>query len=280
MNYLRRLHNMPRKFTKRTINSNLDAIAAPITKENLRPSAGREQMIGEFYFLDVMSLSPYPHQARSSFNQEDLESLSKTIEKHGIRQPLTVAKVPDEIGKYYVISGERRLRAAKLVNLKKVPCIILDDADNTDEIALIENLQRKDLHPLEIAKALLDILDNDDSMTKTDLAKGIGLGKAYISECLQYITLPPAIQDVLLKRNIFQRVVLRRLLKCNNEHAMRTMLGEDKKNSKRPRKRNIFNIYIENGKCSFKKGSARLTPEEKVELVNSLEDMLRDLRIE
>lgn len=269
---------MARKITHRKINSNLASIATPIKKELLRPSAGREEMIGEFYFLDTNSLFPYPNQARSSFSDDELSSLSETIEKHGIRQPLTVSKVPDSLGKYYVVSGERRLRAAKLINLQKVPCIILSDSDNTDEIALIENLQRKDLHPLEVAKALYEVLAHDKSMTKTDLAKGVGLSKGYVSEYLQYLTLPPSISEILLKRNIFQRVILRRLLKCNNEHAMRTMLGEDKKESKRPRKRNIFNIYIENGKCSFKKGSARLTAEEKIELVASLENMLHDLK--
>ena len=269
---------MARKFTQKKINSNLASIAKPIDKENLRPSAGREDMIGEFYFIDTSTLFPYPNQARTSFDDEELASLSETIEKHGIRQPLTVSKVPDELGKYYVVSGERRLRAAKLINLKKVPCIILSDSDNTDEIALIENLQRKDLHPLEVAKALSEVLSHDSTITQTELAKGVGLSKVYVSEYLQYLTLPLSIQEILLKRNIFQRVVLRRLLKCNNEHAMRTMLGEDKKTSKRPRKRNIFNIYIENGKCSFKKGSARLTVEEKKELVESLEEMLQDLK--
>lgn len=269
---------MVRKITKKEINSNLDAIAAPIKKENLRPSAGREQMIGEFYYLDIESLIPYPSQARTYFDEEELISLSETIEKHGIRQPLTVSKVPDELGKYYVISGERRLRAAKLIKLQKVPCIILDDADNTEEISLIENLQRKDLHPLEIAKALSDILAHDNSIKKIDLAKGVGLSKAYISECLQYLSIPQSIQEILIKRNIYQRVVLRRLLKCNNEHAMRTMLGADKKTNKRPRKRNIYNIYIEDGRCGYKKGNARLTLEEKKELVSSLEEMLEQLK--
>ena len=269
---------MVRKISKKAINSNLDAIASPIKKEALRPSAGREQMIGEFYFLDTNSLFPYPNQARVQFVEEELNRLAETIEKHGVRQPLTVSKIPDELGKYYVVSGERRLRAAKLCNLKKIPCMILSDADNTEEIALIENLQRKDLHPLELAKALLHILEHDKNMTKVELSKGVGLNKAFVSECLQYLSLPDEIQDILLKRNIYQRVILRRLLKCNNVQAMRTMLGEDKKSIKRPRKRNVFNIYIENGKCTYKKGSARLTAEEKEELLRGLEDMISELK--
>lgn len=269
---------MVRKIRKREINLNLDNISAPIKKENLRPSAGRENMIGEFYYLDSDSLKPYPNQARVQFDNQDLVSLSETIEKHGIRQPLTVSKIPDELGKYYVVSGERRLRAAKLINLKKVPCIILSDADNSEEIALIENLQRKDLHPLEVARALSDVLDHDKEATQASLSKGIGLSRAYISECLQYLSLPKNIQNILLERNIFQRAILRRLLKCNNEHAMCTMLGEGKETNNKARKRNVFNIYIENGKFGFVKGSARLTVEEKEQLVENLEEMLRSLK--
>lgn len=269
---------MVRKISKREINLNLDSIAAPIEKEKLRPSAGRENMIGEFYYLDTDSLEPYPNQARVQFDDQDLLSLSETIEKHGIRQPLTVCKIPEELGRYYVVSGERRLRAAKLINLKKVPCIILSDADNSEEIALIENLQRKDLHPLEVAKALSEVLENDKTMTQTNLSKGIGLSKTYISECLQYLSLPKNIQNILLKRNIFQRAILRRLLKCNNEQAMCTMLGEGKKTNNSPRKRNVFNIYIENGKFGFIKGSARLTSDEKEQLVRNLEEVLVSLK--
>ena len=269
---------MVRKITKREINSNLDSIASPIKKEKLRPSAGRENMIGEFYYLDIECLEPYPNQARVQFYNEDLLSLSETIEKHGIRQPLTVCKIPDELGKYYVVSGERRLRAANLINLKKVPCIILSDADNSEEIALIENLQRKDLHPLEVARALSEVLERDKTMTQTSLSKGIGLSKTYISECLQYLSLPKNIQNILLKRNIFQRAILRRLLKCNNEQAMCTMLGEGKEVNNKTRKRNIFNIYIENGQFGFVKGSARLTLDEKEELIKNLEDMLVSLK--
>lgn len=269
---------MPRKITKRAVNSNLSNICAPIKKEALRPSAGREKSLGEFYFLEVDSLLPFPNQARKNFDPDLLQALADTISKHGIRQPLTVAKHPEELGKYFVISGERRLRAAKLINLQKIPCIILEDADNKSEIALVENLQRKDLHPIEIAKALHNLLENDEDLTQSSLASGVGLTKSYVSECLQYLQLPEDIQEILLSRNIGQRTILRRLLKCNNQHAMLTMLGVDKKTGKRLRKRAVLNLFIENGELNYKKGAARLTNKDKENLIVKLEEILDDLK--
>lgn len=269
---------MARKITKKAININMDALIAPLKKENLRPSAGREQAIGEFYFLDTSELLPYPNQARKSFDDEELNALAETIKKHGIRQPLTVSKISGVLGQYYVLSGERRLRAAKLIGLQKIPCIILDDLDNADEIALIENLQRKDLHPLEVAKALSEIMTHDKSLSQADLAKGVGLSKKSVSELLTYLALPESIQKVLLDKSIYQRIIFRRLLKCNNELAMKRMLGVERHTNGRSRKRNIFNIYIEDGECGFKKGNVRLTVEEKVKLIDGLENMINEIK--
>lgn len=269
---------MPRKITKKVVSANLSNICAPIKKEELRPSAGRDKSLGEFYFLEVDSLQPFPNQARKNFDPELLQSLADTISKHGIRQPLTVSKHPEELGKYFVISGERRLRAAKLLNLDKVPCIILEDADNKDEIALVENLQRKDLHPIEIARALNNLLKNDTTLSQASLAKGVGLTKSNVSEWLLYLNLPENIQDLLVERNISQRTIMRRLLKCNNEHAMHTMLGVNKNSTGRARKRAVLNLFIENGELNYKKGAARLTKKDKEGLIEKLEEILDDLK--
>lgn len=269
---------MPRKITKKKVSENLSNICAPKNKQELRPSAGRDQSLGEFYFLEIDSLLPFPNQARKNFDVDLLQSLAKTISKHGIRQPLTVAKHPKELGKFYVVSGERRLRAAKLIDLKKIPCIILEDADNKDEIALVENLQRKDLHPLEIAKALNNLLEKDSKLKQSDLANGVGLPKSSVSECLQYLKLPEKVQSILLEKNIHQRTILRRLLKCNSEHAMLTMLGVDRKTSGQARKRSVLNLFIEDGELNLKKGSARLSKTDKKNLIEKLEDFLNELK--
>ena len=93
-------------------------------------SIGMDKFRGEYYHLNVDILVPFKNQVRQVFHQSEIDSLAETIEAHGVRQPLTVLKRAD--GKYEVVSGERRLRAAKSIGLTKVPCIIIEDADQAE----------------------------------------------------------------------------------------------------------------------------------------------------
>lgn len=270
---------MARKIKKRTINSKLDALASPISESMLRPSAGRDKKIGEFYYIDLDSLEPYPGQARKVFNKEELEGLADTIQKHGVRQPLTVSKNPEELGRYYIISGERRAKASRISGLTRVPCIVLSDTDNEKEIALVENVQRKDLHPLEIAEALKETLKNTtDSQEK--LAKSLGLSRTYITETMGFLRLPENVKTLLLERDLTKRSIYRRLLKCNNELAMLRMLGAEKLVTNSGRKRNVLSFYIDNGECHLKKGKARLSQHEKKQLIENVERFLNELKNE
>src|SRR3990167_11470488 len=132
------------KYTK--ISPELEMLATPVASQNSRVSIGFEDEVGEFYYFSVEDLIPYKNQARTIFDEEEINKLSETIKEHGIRQPLTILKSINSPNKYEVVSGERRLRAAKLVGLKKVPCIIIRDERHADEISLLENIQRQDLH--------------------------------------------------------------------------------------------------------------------------------------
>ena len=113
-----------------------------------RSSAYTDDFKGEYYYLRITKLIPFKYQVRLSFDKKSLRDLAKTIDEYGVRQPLTVIPSEERTGYYEIISGERRFRAAKLLNLFTLPCIIIYDKKRSKEIALIENLQRKNLHPL------------------------------------------------------------------------------------------------------------------------------------
>ena len=114
----------------------------------------------EIAFIPIDQLIPFKNQARINFDEEKLRTLTNSIEEHGIRQPLTVLESDTEIGKYEVVSGERRLMALQRLNYSRVPCIIIFDRNKAEEIALIENIQRENLHPIELGRAYSRLYSN------------------------------------------------------------------------------------------------------------------------
>lgn len=167
----------------------------------------------EIVYLNIEGLVPYRNQARTIFNEDDISEMAKTIKIHGIRQPLTVLRVGDEIISFEVVSGERRLRAAKQLGLTKVPCIIIEDPEKGEEIALIENVQRKSLHPLELAKSLKSLAVKRGWGGQEELSKTIGLTSSQLSELLKLLTLKQEVQEALLKCNFRGREHFRKLYK-------------------------------------------------------------------
>lgn len=205
------------KFKQKPIPENLRRMAAPIERTNLnstaRASLGFESVVGEFNYIPVEDLIPYKNQARRIFDEGELQAMAETIVQYGIKQPLTVIVSDTEDGKYEVVSGERRLRAAKIAKLTRVPCIITGDASQSDAIALIENVHRKDLHPVELGNAFKILLDKDIFSSQTAMASKIFVAEATISEFIQYAYLPGNIQDKILRNNITSRDQLRAILK-------------------------------------------------------------------
>ena len=211
----------------RTINykepsKSLEKMAAPNFEGTSRSSLGMEKFVGEYFYLETDDLIPFRKQARKQFNEKEIEELASTIKAHGIRQPLTVVKTEDN--KFEVVSGERRLRAAKSIGLTKVPCIILQDQDQAEEIALIENVQRKDLHTIELARGLRTLVDKLGKGAQLELEKRIGIPQPHISTYLGLLALPLSIQDLAIERNFTGRDNLSSLLKLKNESEMRVRI--------------------------------------------------------
>lgn len=214
--------------------------------DNTRPSVFTEKFRGEYYNIDIDKLIPFQNQARRYFDEESISQLAETIKAHGIRQPLTIIQTEDFPGKYEVVSGERRLRAAIVAGLKTVPCIIMDDRQKAEEVAIIENIQRKNLHPLELAQAYSNLLTNKVCNTSSEIAKKVGASRTTVVEILALLNLNEKVQERLLKSQLKQRTLLRALSKLTNEEQEKYLedfikkdtLVEDK--NTRPKRRKSF----------------------------------------
>lgn len=142
--------------------------------------------------IDVNLVDPNPFQPRKTFNDDELAELAETIEKHGLIQPIAVRKVGD---RYQIISGERRTRATRLAGLPTIKAEVYEElSDQTmSEWALIENIQRVDLNPIEVALSYQQLIENH-GYTHEDLARNVGKSRSAISNALRLLKLPPQVQ--------------------------------------------------------------------------------------
>lgn len=148
--------------------------------------------------LDYLTANPY--QPRQFFDENNLKELSESIKKHGIVQPLVIS--PSKDNKYHIIAGERRWRAARLANLKTVPAIIrTTEKQEQLEIALIENVQRVDLSPLEQA-ASIEMLHSQFSLSYEDIGKRLGKAVSTIHNTIRLLGLPTDARDALVHNKI------------------------------------------------------------------------------
>ena len=149
--------------------------------------------------IPVAEILPNPYQPRRGFPPESLEELAESIRTHGVLQPLLVRKVGD---KHQLIAGERRLRAAKMAGLFTVPVIVKDMDDRAAmEIALVENLQREDLNPLEEAEAYKKLLD-EFQLTQEEIAKAVGKSRSAVTNTLRLLNLPAEVRTLLAEKKI------------------------------------------------------------------------------
>lgn len=145
--------------------------------------------------LPLQKVEPNPDQPRRDFDPEALEALSESIAQHGILQPLTVREM--ENGYYQIIAGERRWRAARLAGLREIPAIVIEaDDKKATELALIENLQREDLNPVEEAMGYSRLLE-EYGMTQEDAAKRVGKSRPAVANALRLLQLQPEILEMV-----------------------------------------------------------------------------------
>lgn len=150
--------------------------------------------------VPVDKLVPNPYQPRKTFNLEELEGLAESIKENGVFTPILVRE--NQAGDYYIVAGERRTRASKLAGLKTIPAVIADLSDDEmQRIALIENVQREDLNPIEVAKSLKDIID-DQKLKQEDAAKIIGKSRSYVANTLGLLKLDDKIINAVLDDKI------------------------------------------------------------------------------
>ena len=149
--------------------------------------------------IPIDYLSPGPWQVRKNFDQNELYSLSESIRNNGIFQPIVVVSNIEENGKYKIVAGERRWRAAQLANIHEVPIILRDDlsSDKIVEISLLENLERTDLNPIEEAQGYEDLI-NEYNYTQDKVAKMFSKSRPYITNFLRLLTLPDEIKSYIV----------------------------------------------------------------------------------
>lgn len=175
------------------LDDNAAAAIAPAS-HHTAGTAAAAPMKGEAT-LKVADLMPSGVQPRRSFNDDMLKSLSASIKAQGVLQPLLVRASKDEAGKYEIIGGERRWRAAKLAGLTEVPVIVRELDDNKAlEVALVENVQRADLNPLEEAAGYMRLV-NDCGYTHEDMARVTGKSRSHITNLLRLLGLPEKIKE-------------------------------------------------------------------------------------
>ena len=177
----------------------------------------------EIFFLDVSKIKPNKEQPRQDFNDEKLKTLAESIKNNGIIQPILVRELKED--EYQIIAGERRFRAAKMVGLKEVPVIVKNmEERNVTEIALIENLQREDLNPVEEAKGFLNLIKKY-GLTQEEVAKKVGRSRSYVTNTIRLLNLPQEVIEEIKKGNLSSGHA-RALLSLKDEEEVKRMAVE------------------------------------------------------
>ena len=207
----------PKKDDQQSVTGDQDQNVLSELEKNIADSQEEHKHLDPFtskpslesiFQIEVEKITPNPYQPRHDFDEQGLQELAQSIREFGILQPLVVSKIEKETEhgtevEYQIIVGERRLRAAKIAGLERVPAIIkkIDHNRNKLEIALIENVQRSDLNPLESAKAYARLQD-EFNLTQREIATRVGKSRETIANTLRLLNLPFHIQEALTQRKI------------------------------------------------------------------------------
>ena len=268
---------MAKKIKYRKISEEMEKLATPEIK-NSRVGIGFEDKVKEFFLINIANLVPFKNQARIHFDEKEIINLSESIKKHGVRQPLTIISCENRKGIFEVISGERRLKAAKIAGLNKVPCIIVHDRNIAQEIAIVENIHRQDLHPIELGLAFNILLEKGAFGSQSLIADTLSMSESTVSEYIKYTKIPEEIRNILIKQDIRSRDKLRKILaEKDNLETIKQFLGltEVKKETK---SFSVMRINILNEELKFQlNGVEKLNIEQKEILKKQLLKVINKL---
>ncbi|TSC91796.1 MAG: chromosome partitioning protein [Parcubacteria group bacterium Licking1014_17] len=204
--------------------------------ESLIPTMARksaaEPRSSNIFYVETGKIKSNPSQVRRDFNKNALDELASSIKKYGVLQPLLVSKITEETEKginvnYELIAGERRWRAAKLAGLPTVPVIIKDNIDEDRmklEVALIENVQREDLNPMEEAEAY-NRLAEEFKLTQKEISTKVGKSREVVANTIRLLGLPAEIKQAL-RSNKLSRTQARTLLAFKDEASQKNMFRQ------------------------------------------------------
>ncbi len=162
-----------------------------------------ERNTDNYKMVPVEFIKPGPWQPRKIFNKDELESLSNSIKKQGIIQPVILKSNNKDKNEYFLIAGERRWRACQLAKIHEIPAIIRDDINNEKiaELSLVENIQRSELNPIEEAEGYQSLLDKYN-YTQEDISKAVGKSRSYIGNIIRLLSLSVKAKELLLEKKL------------------------------------------------------------------------------
>ena len=182
-----------------SIEKEVDSSITP-TLDNPKPLSDKVLRQSGFVEIDIDKISTNPYQPRTHWNETDLEELANSIRANGIIQPIVVRM--NLAGEYELITGERRFRAAKMIGMSRIPALLRKANDEQMlELALVENIQRKDLNPIDRAIAYRNYLDTF-GLTQTEAAERLGENRSVVANHLRLLDLPREIQEMLISGDL------------------------------------------------------------------------------
>ena len=192
-------------------------IPTDLVDEEFDLTATEDKTTSELKHLKLDDIVRDEEQPRREFNQEAIEALASSIKEHGVLQPIVVTK---EDGKYKIVAGERRWRAAKIAGLDKIPAIVRTlDSQNRLELSIIENAQREDLNAIELATAYAK-LQTQFNLTAEEIGAKVGKSEQSVNNTMRLLTLPDSVKKVMVKEKL-------------TEGVMRPLIAKDEKTIKK-----------------------------------------------
>ena len=171
------------------------SVEIPEEKETVKEDkkADKTDAAGGVLYVDINDIKPNVHQPRKTFDEDKLEELASSIKEHGIIQPVVLRSTD---GGYEIVAGERRWRAARKAGIKKIPCVIRELTDEQNMlVAIIENMQREDLNPIEEAEGLSRMIEVY-GLTQEQVSKGVGKSRPYITNSLRLLKLSDDVREM------------------------------------------------------------------------------------